>query len=387
MSATPLYQGQTFYSPRFEIRLKGQNLGREVIRDVLSVSYREDLQKLDSFEFTLHDWDPVERLPKYSSPFDATGQLRRIGEYDVPNFEPGAEVELHLGYGDTALTRLMVGRIVALAPSFPASGTPTLTVRAVNRLSQLQRQQASEVFESMTDTAIAQSIASDLDIPLRTAQGQESQEQQHDYVMMRNEYPILFLLGRARRLGYDLYMERGEDEEPYLWFGPRAGTGTTYQLTWGRSLIKFMPTLTLRNQVAKVVVKGWNPLASGDDRSVTGEATLQDLDRELPDPQLLASIDSALAQTHEVVVDDPIRTREEANARALGILQTLANDLITAQGSTVGFPGLRAGGRLQIDGVGPRFSGNYIITDVTHALSASGYTTDFSARLEGPSRG
>ena len=92
--AVPIYEDQTYYAPRFEIKLRGQRLNRAVIRDVLDVSYRDSLDKLDSFEFTLRDWDPVRQAPKYSSPFDENGQpLTLENGSPAPSFDPGAKVE------------------------------------------------------------------------------------------------------------------------------------------------------------------------------------------------------------------------------------------------------------------------------------------------------
>jgi phage protein D len=55
---------------------------------------------------------------------------------------------------------------------------------------------------------------------------------------------------------------------------------------------------------------------------------------------------------------------------------------VTAQGTTVGLPDLRAGQRVRIKGVGSHFSGTYFVTDTTHTITDAGYTTHFSARRE-----
>ncbi len=387
MSATPIFKDQDFYAPRFEIKLRGQNLGRAVIRDVLDVSYSDSLDKLDSFEFTLRDWDPVRNEPKYSSPFDQSGQLRQLEDgTNVPHFEPGARVELRLGYYGPEEPRLMLtGQVVSLTPSFPSSGNPTMRVRALSLLYTLQRAQVVQPFEGKTDSQIAQAIGDELGIEVEIPPGQIAQETPHEHVLVNNEYPIIFLLGRARRLGYDLYVKLPEgDGEPVLFFGRTPATGTVYEITWGRSLSQFTPTLKTKGQVAKVVVRGWNPRAQGRERVITGEATWADLGRELPDPQLLSAIDSALAQTHEVVVDDPIETQDEAKAKAVGILSDLAGDLITGRGSTVGLPDLRAGRLIVLKGLGLRYTGRYLVTETTHTMGSGGYQTEFSARLEGP---
>jgi phage protein D len=385
--ATPIFAGQDFYAPHFEIKLRGQNLNRAVIRDVLDVTYSDGLDRLDSFEFTLHDWDPVLRLPKYSSPFDENGALRKLPDGSpVPNFDPGAKVELRMGYYGKDEPRLMMtGQVVSLTPSFPASGAPTLKVRAISLLYTLQRAQQTKIFEGRTDTQIAQEIADDLAIELVTPPGQRESEAVNEYLALNNEYPIIFLMGRARRLGYDLYVTLPEDDsDPKLFFGRTPTSSTIYELEWGKSLIQFSPTLKTKGQIAKVVVRGWNPLGTGDDRRIEGQATIQDLNPQLPDPQLLSSIDSALAETQEVVVDDPIRSQDEANRIARGILESKLKDLVTGRGSTVGLPDLRAGRSIVIKGLGPRYSGSYVITETTHTIGSGGYGSDFSARLEGP---
>jgi len=63
--------------------------------------------------------------------------------------------------------------------------------------------------------------------------------------------------------------------------------------------------------------------------------------------------------------------------------------MVEAKGKTVGLPDLRTGVKVQIKGLGSRFSGpdekhlfSYLITSTTHTVSDSGYTTDFSARME-----
>jgi len=84
----------------------------------------------------------------------------------------------------------------------------------------------------------------------------------------------------------------------------------------------------------------------------------------------------------EVVSNEPQPTPRQAERRALAILSDRLKEMVTAQGTTVGLPDLRAGQRVQVKGVGKRFSGTYFVTDTTHTLADSGYTTRFSARRE-----
>ena len=70
------FEKRSFFAPAFRIKLNGQDTGREVISDVLEVSFTDDLENIDSFEFALHDWDVARNCPRYSSPWDANGRKR-----------------------------------------------------------------------------------------------------------------------------------------------------------------------------------------------------------------------------------------------------------------------------------------------------------------------
>jgi uncharacterized protein len=58
------------------------------------------------------------------------------------------------------------------------------------------------------------------------------------------------------------------------------------------------------------------------------------------------------------------------------------NRRLTASGSCVGDPRIRAGGVLQVEGVGETYGGRYRIAGATHTLDASGYRTAFDLRKE-----
>jgi phage protein D len=56
--------------------------------------------------------------------------------------------------------------------------------------------------------------------------------------------------------------------------------------------------------------------------------------------------------------------------------------MVKGTGSTVGLPDLRAGGVIELLGMGRRFSGTYFIVSTTHAIADGGYTTNFECRRE-----
>lgn len=396
MTAKAISEGRTFYAPRFVIRVDGREVDAHTVRDIIDVTFEDSLEALEYFDFTLHDWDPVRNTPKYSSPYDESGNPQQVDGAEVPAFEPGLTAELQLGYyGPEEPVTKLVGTIVSISPSFPDSGIPQMKVRVLSKLFALQNAQVTREFHDKTDTAIAQELASDLDIGVATTAGQGAGETKHEFLMLNNEYPVTFLMRRARRLGYDLQVlpfvdpglgltvTGGAADEPALFFGPSGAETATYGLAWGKTLARFDISVRIKDQVGQVRLRSTNPAAAGGARDIEATATLADLDLDLPDPKLLETVTGALARTEEVVVDEPVQNQAEADVKALGLLRERVKDMVTAQGSTIGFQHLRAGAPVEITGVGPRYSGLWVLTKTTHKIDASGYRTEFAARLEG----
>ena len=397
MTAEAIAQNRSFYAPRFVIEVDGQDVEPSVIRDIWDVTFEDSLEALEYFEFTLNDWDPVRNAPKYSSPYDESGQPQRDAAGNpVPAFEPGMTASLKLGYyGPEEPVTKLVGTIVSITPSFPASGLPVMKVRVLSSLYGLQNAQVTREFENATDTEIAQALAADLGIGVATIQAQAAGETPHEFLMLNNEYPINFLMRRARVLGYDLQVlpevdpalglvvSGGGPNEPALFFGPTQATQASYALAWGQTLSSFDIAVRVKEQVGSVVIRSTNPAMPSSEGEVEAVAVLDDLEIDLPDPELLEAIKGALSEFEEVVVDQPVQNRAEADVKARGILADRVKEMITAEGATIGFPGLAAGGVIEVTGIGPRYSGLWRLTKTNHKIDSTGYATKFSARLEG----
>lgn len=403
-AVTNLSEGLNFYAPRFVIELDGQvietNATRDnvdVSHDILDVSFQDSLSELEYFEFTLNDWDPVRNSPKYSSPYDANGAAQQDGSgRKIPPFEPGMSAALSLGYyGSGEVVPKLTGTIISITPSFPESGMPVMKVRVISDLFQLQQEQITREFIDQTDTAIAQALAEDLGLGVATTSGQAAGETITEFLTLNNEYPINFLMRRARILGYDvmilpkvdpslgLTVTGDSSDGKVLFFGPVDPDQPVYALAWGKTLINFDIAVRTKEQVGKVTVKSTNPALPDGQQQIEATATLADLDLDYPDPKLLDTLSGALEKAVEIVVDEPVQSQAEADLKAIGILRERVKEMVTADGSTIGFPDLRAGRVIEVTGIGQRYSGRWVLTKTTHKLDSTGYTTSFSCRLEG----
>lgn len=370
-NAIPIYEGQDFYVPYFEVKLQGRPLGKDVVRDVLQVTYKDNIQEIDSFEITINNWDADKLDFKYS---------------DEDLFDPGKEVELWMGYYGKERLRLMIkGEITSLRPTFPAAGQPALAISGLNVMHRLRTKQESHAYESMTDSEIARQIGGRLGVTVRTDPTAAANEERYMYLFQDNRYDIIFLMERARRIGYDLFVEEmgqdGQAGQSRLYFGPSINVRwVTYQLTYGRSLIEFQPDLTTANQVGKVTVRGWD---AEKKEKIEKTVTRSDIrTRGVGAQGGQTNIENSFADREEVITDRPVHTPHEAQTLARETLERIAKDMVKGSGSTVGLPDLRAGSVMMIDGLGKRFSGRYFVTATTHTIGDGGYTTQFECRRE-----
>ncbi len=391
---SPLKGG--FRVPQFEVKIEGAGLPRDVLRDVLQVTYRDNVAELDNFEMKVNNWDPRTRRFKYVGSETAADLEQNTPESQrFKLFEPcGKEIRVKMGYlGETQT--MLTGSVTTMEPEFPSNGAPTLTVRGLNILHQLRRKPYTWSWENKTDSEIAENLATLRDketsnkrfpLPIEIDSSAKAREPRLPYVAQQNQTDIDFLFSRARERGYVVFVLEADAERNKprrLYFGPSQGgqnaalRNVMYELEWGRALVEFKPTLTTANQVKSVTVHGWN--------RATKEAIEVKVD--LDDPELNRNQDlyrliDACDPREDIVVNEPVFTEDQARRRARAILMERQKGMVQASATTVGLPDLRAGQLVNIVGLGARFSGTYFITDTTHTLGDSGYTTQFNCRRE-----
>lgn len=392
-AAIPIFsQQETFYVPRFAVFLRGQKLNAGVVDDILQVTYKDKIADIDAFDMEINNWDADQRTFKFIPPLPSYAGI----------FDPGAKIEVWMGYQDN-MRRMMRGVITSLTPSFPESGASTLSISGLNELHTFRTEQHtySWLDGSKTDTDIAKDLCKR---PVKKGQpglGVEidvnpAQDEKPDAaVVMDNQYDIVFLIERAQRRGYEIYLE-DEAKTPTLFFGLATdpGEAPTYRLEWGKSLISFKPTLSTANQLSSVTVRSWNRKTN---KPIVQTFTLQELWKEQKKSKTeitrLTKIAEAYGNRSNTVTTEPMHDDKEAKARARALLLKTTDKLIEASASTVGLPDLRAGCTVEIIGFGvvsdadgnlsgdpSDFDGRYFVTESSHTIGNSGYRTNFSAK-------
>jgi uncharacterized protein len=368
-----------YYAPDFLVEVEGQALDPDTRGDVVEVKVTLDVDALASVDLKLNNYD------------DTTFDLKWS---DSDLFRLNNRVHVKLGYVGS-LVSMLRGPITTLSPEFTSEGAPTLTVRALDRLAVLRDSRPPEAevtYKDKKDWEIAQAIAERHHLRFE----HDDDGPVHDLVVQRNTDDLTFLMERAARIDFKVYMKTDPDTgEDVLRFGKPTdgrdgGTARTYVLAWGTlanntgvapSLIEFKPTVSSADQVQSVTVRGWDvkqkqPITAvalpADTPGVSGSG-------DATGPASAAGVGTSGGR-QDVVVNAPVQTDEEALRLAEALLAERAYAFLTATGKAIGLPDLRPGDNVEIHGVGTRFSGTYFVTKATHTLNASGLLTDFTVR-------
>lgn len=382
-------ENRHFYAPGFEVKIEGENLPKDLLRDVMELKYFDSLTEIDRFEMTVSNWDPKERRFKFigSEPADYLTSGDPAAKL-FSLFQPCEKtVEIHLGYAGK-LMLMMPGNFTTMEPNFPSAGAPTLTVTGLNVLHKMRGEKFTTAWVEKTPTEIAKNLATlkhkgKPRIPeIVPNEEWAAKETKLPYTAQTNQTDVDFLLNLARQNGYELIVlpaDKAKGLKERLYFGPgnHARTPVNYELAWGRTLIDFKPVITTHNQVKSVTVNGWDRAAQ---KPIKEKVDLEDKELKKLNADLQEFI--KCEGREELVVDRPVFTRDQARKLARDILRDRAASVVKATGHTVGLPELKAGTKVWIGELGARLSGEYLVTKTEHSLNDKGYVTKFEARRE-----
>jgi uncharacterized protein len=338
------------YVPTFEMQINGTPLELNIAKTILDVSVTEVSNQSSAFSFQLND-------PTLTLINREHGLLTE-----------GKQVEISLGYvGKTK--RLIVGEITALTAEFPSSGPATVHVEGFDLLHTATRGTADRPFnEGQRDSDIVVEIASKMGLtpsvdPTAVRTGRR---EQHNITALK------FLEQLAEANGYFLWVE-----DKTLFF-KKARLGAPIRLEWGKTLMSFSLRLSTAGHVDVIKVRGWDPvqkqsIAVRAQRTNTMRSTLAETGQQ----QIRLGSDG---RSERVIACGPgISSAQEAQTFADAKMAEQQRGLITGGGTSIGDPDIRVGTILDLQGIG-RFNGNYVVEQVTHTVSDSGYQTSFQVR-------
>jgi uncharacterized protein involved in type VI secretion and phage assembly len=312
---------------------------------------------------------------------------------DTDTFKPGAEVKIEIETDEipdepwAVKAMLIIGEITAVEPIFSDDGVALLRVRGYDRSHRLTRGKKTRTYgdanptgQGIREEQLINTIVQETNgITGKNIDTSGFSDIRYPYVMQYNQTDLEFLWSRARRMGYQVYVE---DKTLYFQKADAhrgAETDKPAKLIWGRNLGSFEPRLTLMHQATAAVVKGWDPMAK---QAIEGTSR-SDASKTIPQIGLNKK-GSAMSKAafkdpaQEVVIDQPVLTIDQAKAMAAARFAEAEGEFIEAEGSCrQGDPRLIAGRLVTIEGVGERFSGNYYVTQARHVHAQGAYQVTF----------
>jgi Bacteriophage probable baseplate hub protein len=352
------------FAPTFQIRINGTRPGIDVDKSVTDLRVVLARDAMDQASLTL------------ANPYP---KLRWTHTADADLFSEGSGIEISLGYVGE-LQKLFDGEITSIAPSFPETGVPVVQINATTRMHHLKQDRRTRTFTDKRDSDVAEQIARDLKLSTDV----DATEEQHAYLIQAERTDLDFLLERAQRIHYQLWVD-GKT----LHFKKAAGDDTsTHTLVWSGGqkgfapdastfpLRSFTPTMNTLHQPTEVIVRSQDPKTR---EAIVAKAGSSDLAAKAGSKSG-ADVAQSAGRPASHLISVPVASRDEADAIAKAVYNALADTFVTGTGATIGIPGLRAGSIVKLLGLGDRFNGDYFVTEATHAIGAGGYTTGFKVR-------
>lgn len=344
-------------APEFGIHINDSRNSIDAVKaDLISIAVMNDVDAISMLALTISAWNAAESKVKWM---------------DDELFREGNPIRITMGYHDH-LETLFTGEITALEPCFPEGSSPTLTVRAYDRLHRLMHRRNTKSYTNLKDSDIASQIAREAALQADT----EDTGVVLPYLLQHNQTDYDFLLDRAQRIDYELVME-----DRTLLFRPHEiEKEPVLKLRRDIELLEFRPRMTIMGQVEEVTVRGWSPKDKKEivARSSAGAVSAKKIRGTTSGP---ASIQQRISATGGTRVTMPVQSQDEADQLAKQGLSRLALGYVKAEGVCIGDPRLRAGTVVKIENIGERFGGHYYVCSTEHRFSMQkGYRTAFSAR-------
>ena len=315
----------------------------------------------------------------------------RFGNWGSPNGVPdflyfdrtrldfGQELTVTLGNGD-GRGEVFRGQISALEGQFHDRETPQIVVLAEDSAQALRQNRRSRTFEDVSDADVFEQIASDhslqteIDVPTVN----------YPVIAQLNQSDLAFVRDRARRLAAEIWIA---DNTLFVQSRSVRADNEEMILQFKSGLLKFSVIADTATQPTEVVVSGWyvpakEPLTyTADDSLIAQEIGGDDSGASI--------VQQAFGSRSDRLVQQVPLTLDEAQSLAEASFRAQARRFVVGTGVARGDARLRVGRQISLRGLGPLFSGQYYVSEVTHLFRrgpGGGYSTEFVVERPGLGR-
>ena len=346
----------TSTAPVFEV---GEQVKGELARDLLRLEVAETTAGLKTLTARFRALGPIPGAAD-------EGQLYLDGA--ILDF--GKKLDVSIGPGPDART-IFEGYISGIEAVFKEGKEPEVVVFAEDKLMSLRMTRRMKTYKQMSDSDIAQSIASEHGLQAQA----DADGPTYDVVQQWNMSDLAFLRERARMI------------QAEIWFGDGAlnfktrdrRTATELTLVQGNHILELQARADLAHQRTKVKVGGYD---ASQREAVDEEAGSDAIQSEVSGGRTgPAILEQAFGERVSYRVREaPLKTAEARGwARAEMLRRSRA--FVTAVGITRGSPDMVVGSKLTFERTGKPFDGaGYYATSVKHTYDLkNGHRTHFVA--------
>jgi len=270
--------------------------------------------------------------------------------------------------------KMFDGRVSAIEADFPEGSPPEIGVLLEDRFQDLRMTRRTRTFADAIDSDVMNKIAQDHGLQPNV----DLSGPTYKVLAQVNQSDLAFMRDRARSIDAEVWMD---DRNLYAKSRANRNNGTV-KLTLGGELREITVLADLAGQRTAVSVNGWD--VSGKS-ALSHEATDQAISNELNgDTSGLSILQSAFGARKESLVHTVPLNSNEAQVAAETALKMTARRFVTAQGMAQANAKVRVGSYLDLQGLGPLFSGKYYVTRVKHVFDGSdGFRSEFTGERPG----
>lgn len=304
--------------------------------------------------------------------FGNWGSINNTSDYlyfDRRTLDFGKDFQLKLGD-----KTLFDGKIMGIEASYPEGQAPQISVLAEDRFQDLRMTRRTRTFADVTDSDVFNQIANDHGLsPSVSVTGPT-----YKVLAQVNQSDLAFLRERARAIDAELWMNGST-----LNVSTHSNrNGGSLQLSRGNQLREFKVLADLALQRTSVSVNGWDVSSKS---GLQYEAKESAISSELNgDSSGVSILQSALGQRKEALVHTVPLNSQEAQAVAESFFKMSARRFLVGRGVAQTTGSLRVGANVELQNLGPLFSGKYYLTEVFHIFDGvKGLRTEFCAERPG----
>ncbi len=346
------------YYAGFLIKLNGSALTDEQANSILSVEVERNL------------YLPATACIRFidAGPAGSAGPTTLSLANDTGFATMGAAVEIQMG-SDATPVSVFKGEITSFEIDAMQGDAPSFVIRAYDKGHRLHRGRISKTFLNVTDSDVASTISTGAGLTASS----DSTTKVYDTISQNNQTNWEFLVERARRIGYEVWVD-----DTTLHFRKPAVTGSAVAVAeLGNSLESLNMRLTSGSQVSAVNTQSWDPQQK---QQVTGSASTPAQVATNSAMQGGSTLSSPFGSSTTLYIANHMAvSQDEATTIAQAAFDEVTGDSIEIEGTMTGSPAVLPGNMLTINGVGTRFNGDYYVTSAVHRVDRTGgYSTQFT---------